>query len=153
MCGVRCSGRWLRSIERRRGHANGWLVVDDFVRLTGYHRKYAMWLLKHADEGHPSPVPSPRRVYQADVEEALVLIWTKTNRLCTKRLIPSLSMFIDSLERHEHLSHAGMSNALALDECGNRRPPLAPASTARAARFVYDASRDLAQKHHSHSHV
>ncbi len=28
----------------------------------------------------------PRRVYEADVEEALVLAWNKTNRLCAKRL-------------------------------------------------------------------
>ena len=32
-----------------------------------------------------------------------MLIWTKTNRLCAKRLIPSLSMLLDSLERHDHL--------------------------------------------------
>ena len=79
------------------------VIVDAFVRLTGYHRTYAMWLLNHADEGQRSPVHPPRRVYEADVEEALVLIWTKTNRLCAKRLIPCLPMFLDALERHEHL--------------------------------------------------
>jgi hypothetical protein len=62
-----------------------------------------MWLLNHADEGQSSPVHPPRLMYEADVEEALVLIWTKTNHLCAKRLIPSLSIFLDSLERHEHL--------------------------------------------------
>ena len=129
------------------------LVVDDFVRLTGYHRKYAMWLLKHADEGQSSLVHSPRRVYEADVEEALVLIWTKTNRLCAKRLIPSLSIFIDSLERHKHLSHPRVSNPLALDEHSNCRSSPSPASTARDAWFVYDESRDLAQEYYSHSHV
>jgi len=70
------------------------VVLDDFVRLTGSHRTYAMWLLKHADEGQQPPVHLPRRVYEADVEEALVLSWNQTNWVCAKRLIPSLPMFI-----------------------------------------------------------
>ncbi len=35
------------------------VIVDAFVRLTGYHRTYAMWLLNHADEGQRSPVHPP----------------------------------------------------------------------------------------------
>ena len=88
---------------REASSAHKRMVLNDFVRLTGYHRSYAIWLLNHADEGQQALVHPPRRVYEADVEEALVLIWTKTNRLCAKRLIPSLSMFLDSLERHDQL--------------------------------------------------
>jgi len=79
------------------------VVLADFVRLTGYHRKYAMWLLNHPGHECPSPVRPPRRLYEAEVEEALVHIWNQTKRLCAKRLIPCLPMFVDAFVRHNHL--------------------------------------------------
>ena len=121
------------------------VVVDDFVRLTGYHRKYAMWLLKHADEGQPSTLHLPRRVYETDVEAALVQVWNQTNRVCAKRLIPSLPMFLDSLERHDHLHLTPKCRTQLLSiSVATADRILAPASTARAAWSVYDESRDLA---------
>ena len=88
---------------REASSAHKRVVVDDFVRLTGFHRTYAMWLLNRADEGQRYRVHPPRRVYEADVEEALVFVWNQTNRLYVKRLIPCLPMFLDALERHDRL--------------------------------------------------
>jgi len=37
-------------------------LLDAFRAATGYHRKYAMWLLNHAKEGQPTPHrPGSRR--------------------------------------------------------------------------------------------
>jgi site-specific recombinase XerD len=79
-------------------------LLDEFTRLTGYHRRYAMWLLQHHTEQGQQPCVSVRpRKYGSEVEDVLVQVWEKTNRLCSKRLIPFLPTMIDAFERHEHL--------------------------------------------------
>ncbi len=79
-------------------------LLDDFTHLTGYHRRYAMWLLKHhVGQGqHPCVQVRPRR-YALEVEEVLVQVWKQTNRVCSKRLIPFLPTAIEAMERHDHL--------------------------------------------------
>ncbi len=79
------------------------VVLDDVVRLTGYHRTYASWLLNQPTPEHQPDVLPRQRHYGAEVEEVLVQMWNAANRLCSKLLIPSLPMFLDALERHEHL--------------------------------------------------
>jgi len=78
-------------------------LLDAFTQRTGYHRKYAMWLLNHTEQGQQAPVhPRPCR-YGSEVQEALVLAWNKMNRICAKRLMPFLPTLIEALERHGHL--------------------------------------------------
>ena len=79
------------------------VVLTDFIRLTGYHRKYAISLLnKIQDEQQTVKRPS-RCMYGSDVEEALVQVWEQTNGLCSKRLIPFLPTVLEAMERHGHL--------------------------------------------------
>jgi hypothetical protein len=77
-------------------------ILEDFVKATGYARKYAQWLLNHAQEVLQTPTVLRRR-YGPEVEEALVLVWKTLNRICSKRLIPFLPSILDSLEQHGHL--------------------------------------------------
>jgi hypothetical protein len=76
-------------------------LLDAFTAATGYHRKYAMWLLNHAQEEQPTP-HRPRH-YGPEVQHALFLVWHAANRICAKRLIPFLPTLVEALERHEHL--------------------------------------------------
>ena len=76
-------------------------LLDAFTTATGYNRKYAMWLLNHAQEEHPTS-QRPRH-YGPDVQHALFLVWHAANRICAKRLIPFLPTLVEALERHEHL--------------------------------------------------
>ncbi len=101
------------------------VLLDDFVRFTGYHRTYAIWLLNQPAAGHQTPVRPRQRHYGAEVEEVLVQVWNAVNRLCSKLLIPSLPMFLNALERHEHLH--------LTQECRSR---LLPMSTATADRIL-----------------
>ncbi len=78
-------------------------VLADFVRLTGYHRTYAMWLLKHGESGQQQANQSARCVYGSDVQEALTQVWEQTNGLCSKRLVPFLPTALEAMERHGHL--------------------------------------------------
>ncbi len=75
-------------------------LLDDFTHLTGYHRRYAMWLLKHhVGQGQHPCVQVRPRIYALEVEE----VWEQTNRVCSKRLIPFLPTVIETMERHDHL--------------------------------------------------
>ncbi|MBO0791636.1 MAG: hypothetical protein J2P36_11905 [Ktedonobacteraceae bacterium] len=78
------------------------MLLDDFIAITGYHRRYARWLLNHA-EAVLQAAACPHRRYGPEVQRALVLAWNAANRICAKRLIPVRPMLIDSLERHGHL--------------------------------------------------
>ncbi len=78
-------------------------LLDAFTQITGYHRKYAMWLLNHPKEEQPIPPRARPRSYGSEVQEALVRVWEHANRICAKRLIPFLPTFLDTLERTGHL--------------------------------------------------
>lgn len=79
------------------------LLLDTFVAMTGYVRKYAMWLLNHPVESGPS-ISYARPVHNGpEVQEALYLAWNAANRICAKRLIPFLPTLVEALERHGHL--------------------------------------------------
>src|SRR5689334_23501063 len=73
-------------------------LLDAFVAATGYHRTYARWLLNHAEEVQQTLQRPPQ--YGPEVQHALFLVWHAANRICAKRLIPFLSILIESLERH-----------------------------------------------------
>jgi site-specific recombinase XerD len=77
-------------------------ILEAFVADTGYARKYALWLLKHAEEVLTPPAILRRR-YGPEVEEALVLIWKTLNRICAKRLVPFLPDMLTTLEEDGHL--------------------------------------------------
>jgi hypothetical protein len=56
-------------------------ILDEFVAVTGYHRKHAIRLLRTRE----------RRVrcrYGPDVKEALIALWEASDRICSKRLKP-----------------------------------------------------------------
>jgi Integrase core domain len=79
------------------------LLLDTFVALTGYVRKYARWLLNHPVESRPiGPHARPVR-YGPDVQQALYVVWRAANQICAKRLIPFLPTLVETLEQHGHL--------------------------------------------------
>ena len=80
-------------------------ILNEFVAARGYHRKYAIQLLR----GYPFEPSAgerkehPRR-YTAEVQEALIKVWEAANRICAKRLVPFLPEMVAALERCGHLS-------------------------------------------------
>ena len=79
-------------------------ILDEFVKLTNYHRKHAVRLLG-GEGAHPGKVVchSSRKIYDEAVQEALVVIWEAADRICGKRLKVAMQDFMDSLEHHGHL--------------------------------------------------
>src|SRR3954449_4889975 len=86
-----------RSPERR-------LILDEFVAVSGYHRKHAIRLLRQPG-GSPAPDRRGRSpVYDAAVREALLVIWEASDRICGKRLTAALPVLVPAMERHGHLA-------------------------------------------------
>jgi hypothetical protein len=79
------------------------VLLEAFIATTGYVRKYARWLLNHAEEVQQTHGRSQLRQYGPEVQHTLFLAWHAANRICAKRLIPFLPTLVEALERHEHL--------------------------------------------------
>ena len=82
-------------------------ILDEFTAVTGYHRKYAIRLLKNhtPKNGQLSPKKRRRpRKYTVEVQAALVQVWEATSRICSKRLVPFLPEMVAVMERHGYLS-------------------------------------------------
>jgi hypothetical protein len=78
-------------------------ILDEFVAVTGYHRKYAIRVLNHPAVKRQSRKRRRARQYGLKVELALLGIWKVANRIAAKRLVPCLDEFVDALERHGEL--------------------------------------------------
>lgn len=94
----------LHPAYRRASKAEKGRILDQFVLATGYHRKYAIRLLKH---GPPKTVRRPRAghtPYGIMVVQALTHIWEQSGYLCGKRLHAFLPLWIEALERTGNLS-------------------------------------------------
>ena len=76
--------------------------LDEFVALTGCHRKHAVRLLGQSAEPVEREVPRGRRIYGEAVRQALIVVWEATDRICGKRLKAALPSMVESLERHGH---------------------------------------------------
>jgi len=80
-------------------------ILDEFVAVTGFHRKHAMGLLRSEQAVRRGPRPR-RCLYDAAVRDTLVMIWEASDRVCGKRLKPVVPILIEAMERHGHLQLA-----------------------------------------------
>ena len=85
--------------------------MNEFVVVTGFHRKHAMRLLRVHD-GEPTVRQLRRRISDEAERNALALLWEPSGRVCGKRLKTLLPLLIEAMERHGHLD-------LALEIRGN----------------------------------
>lgn len=77
-------------------------ILDEFVGLTGYHRKYAIRILNQTNK--PTERKPRDRTCDEAVKQALVLLWEAGDRLCGKRLKVQIPILIEALERHGKLA-------------------------------------------------
>lgn len=74
-------------------------ILNEFIATTGYHRKYAIRVLKHGPKPKGQKKPGRRKIYQGEVVDALERIWEIYGRICSKRLHPFLPEGVQVLER------------------------------------------------------
>ena len=103
---VALSSRYGGSSKTGKGR-----ILDEFVAVSGYHRKHAIRLLgSRGSPGEPAQVEGQtgvgcqRRIYDEAVTEALIVLWEAADRICGKRLKAILPDLIAALERHGHLA-------------------------------------------------
>jgi len=77
-------------------------ILDEFVRVSGFHRKYAIRVLR-AKREVKSARASRQRVYDQPVQDAVTLLWEAADRICGKRLKALLPTLIEAMGRHGHL--------------------------------------------------
>jgi transposase InsO family protein len=111
-------------------------ILDEFVAVTGYVRKYAIQVLNQP----VAPLPTRRRrrrlcQYDSLVKAALVAVWSVADHACGKRLVPGLPTLVDALERHAELTLAA--------ETKSRLLSLSPAT---ADRLLADERRQVKQR-------
>jgi hypothetical protein len=89
------------------------VILNEFCKSTGYNRKYAIGLLKHAGKTQTRRLGGKtvkvkitartgrkrryERYYGQDVEQAVLAIWEFFHRVCGKRLVPMIRENIDAL--------------------------------------------------------
>jgi len=76
-------------------------TLDQFVSISGMHRKHAMRLLRGTDK-QPQSRTRPQ-IYNEATRQALIVLWEASDRICGKRLKPLLPILISSMEQHGHL--------------------------------------------------
>jgi len=105
------AGRYQKGRKKDKG-----LILDEFVKLTGYSRRYASHvLMSHGrqlrineryvvqmDVKKTSSRKKPK-VYDAEVAEALKEIWYVMDCICGKRLAPALKDVVRRLERFREI--------------------------------------------------
>jgi hypothetical protein len=87
--------RYLGSPKPEKGR-----ILDEFIKVTGYHRKAAIRLLHQVNKPRSNKKRGRPRKYTTAVVGALRVAWEATDRLCSKRLRPFLPELIKVLRRH-----------------------------------------------------
>ncbi len=77
-------------------------ILDEFVAVTGYHRKHTIRLLNSDTALARSRAPR-NRLYDEAVKQALIVLWEASDRLCGKRLKAAIPILISAMERYGHL--------------------------------------------------
>ena len=105
-------------------------ILEEFVRLTGNHRKHAIRVL-NGSAAKPAERRRRERIYDDAVRQALIILWEAADRICSKRLKAAQPLLIVAMERHGHL---------ALD--ADVRQRLLAMSTATIDRLLESARRE-----------
>ncbi len=77
-------------------------ILDEFVALTGYHRKHAIRVLRE-EASAAITSRAHNRVYDEAVRQALTMLWEAADRVCGKRLKALIPSLVEAMERHGHL--------------------------------------------------
>lgn len=78
-------------------------ILDEFIGVTGFHRKHAIRALRKTAEHTIEQAPQRARIYDEAVLEALRILWEAADRICGKRLKAIIPTLVDAMERHGHL--------------------------------------------------
>ena len=91
--------RYLKAGRKEKGQ-----ILDEVTKVTGYHRKAAIRLLRRGWRAKAVGRRGRARQYGVEVVAALKGAWETSGRLCSRRLQPFLPELVEVLERHGELT-------------------------------------------------
>lgn len=77
-------------------------ILDEFIEVTGFHRKHAIRALRRAKVEALKKAPRAR-LYDDAAVMALTILWEAADRICGKRLKEAIPTLVAAMERHGHL--------------------------------------------------
>jgi hypothetical protein len=96
-------------------------ILDEFCQTTNYHRKYAIYLLRHAGKTQLRRIGKQtvtlkitavkrkkrvyKRYYDEAVEKAVLAVWSFFRYVCGKRLVPMIRDNLQALAEHRRFQH------------------------------------------------
>lgn len=91
---------------QRGGRAERSALLDEVMRMCGYHRKYAIGLLnrRHPPRPRPRRVPRRRPTYSEEAISVLSWIWEQSGYLCATRLKAALPIWLPWVRQRWPLS-------------------------------------------------
>ena len=95
---VAVRGRYLKAMKKEKGR-----ILDEFVQVSGYHRKAAIRLLHRNGSPERGRRRGRQRCYGSEVVDVLHQIWEASDRLCSKRLKPFLGELARVMRQHGQL--------------------------------------------------
>ncbi len=105
----------VRSRYLKASKAEKQKMLDEFTSATGYHRKYAIRILKEQVQKRPKRKNKGyQAIYRGEVVQALEQIWEIYGRICSKRLQPYLPEAIKVLERCKEIELSKETKELLL---------------------------------------
>ena len=87
--------RYLRASKVEKGK-----ILDEFMQVTGQHRKSAIRLLNRTTQTGAGKRCGRPRKYGSDLARVLKAIWEASDRLCSKRLQPFLPEMVKVLRQY-----------------------------------------------------
>jgi len=101
------SAAYLRSLKKRYRQANRTersAILDEFVQTSGYHRKYAIAMLRGRQQPHRGPIRRPRaRYYQGEDRAAVLQIAEWFDEISSRRLRAAMDVTLADLRDQDHL--------------------------------------------------
>lgn len=98
------------------------VIMDEYVKVSSNHCKQAIRTMKYkVVESKKNPIG--KRIHEAAVDEALIVLWEAADRICGKRMKALLPTLVESMVRHGHLNLAETirERLLSLSVAINRR--------------------------------
>jgi len=92
----------IRNRYLRSSRAEQKIILDEFCKVTGYHRKSAIRLLRRERSAGGKHRGRPKE-YGSDLVLALKVVWEASACVCSKRLAPFMTELVAVLEHHGEL--------------------------------------------------
>src|SRR5215472_2344842 len=112
--------RYGRGNRAERGQ-----ILNEFMAVTGFHRKHAARLLGGGLRGRRVGPRPARRVDDDAVREALIALWEASDRICGKRLKPLIPTLASYGTAWPSAARPGGADWAAVNERRDDRPRIA----------------------------